>query len=121
GLELDLADVIGPGPGAVLFVHELTRNVAPLVRGLDALTDRYRALGLTGAIVMLADDRTAAERHAAGASESLRLTRPMFVSTDGAEGPGAWALNRRCSLTLVLTDDGKVVESVAFTDAGAQD
>src|SRR5690606_9575720 len=61
------------------------------------------------------------ERHAAGASESLRLTRPMFVSTDGAEGPGAWALNRRCSLTLVLTDAGKIVESVAFTDAGAQD
>lgn len=121
GLELDLAAAIANGPGAVLFVHELTRNVAPLVRGLDRLTDSHAVLGLTSGVVIVAADRSAAERQAAAASHSLRMARPMLVSVDGLEGPGAYALNRRATLTLVLAKDGKVHRSVAFTDTGRQD
>lgn len=121
GLELDVAAALGKGPGAVLFVHELTRNVAPLVRGLDRLADSHAPLGLTAAVVMLAADRSEAERRAPAASHSLRMARPMLVSVDGLEGPGAWALNRRATLTLVLVKDGTVQKSVAFTDTGRQD
>jgi hypothetical protein len=121
GLELDLAAVIGQGPAAVLFVHELSRNVAPLVRGLEQLADSHAVLGLTTATVMLAADRGEAERRAPAASRSLRLARPMLVSVDGLEGPGAYALNRRATLTLVLCDRGQIVDSIAFTDTGRQD
>lgn len=121
GLEFDVAARIGSGPGAVLFVHELTRNVAPLVRGLDLLGDSHAPLGLTTAVVTLAADRSEAERRVEASSRSLRLARPICVSVDGAEGPGAWALNRRATLTLVTMNEGKVVRSVAFTDTGRQD
>lgn len=121
GLEYDLAAAIGAGPGAVLFVHELTRNVAPLVRALDLIGDSHAPLGLCTAVVLLAEDRNEAERRVELASRSLRLARPIGVSVDGAEGPGAYALNRRATLTLVTAKDGKVVRSVAFTDTGRQD
>ncbi len=121
GLELDLSTSIGQGPGAVLFVHELTRNVAPLVRGLDQLGDSHALLGLTVGIVVLAEDRNEAERRVDPASRSLRMARPMLISIDGAMGPGAFALDRRASLTLVTCNDGKVVRSTAFTDTGRQD
>lgn len=121
GLELDLASVIGSGPGAVLFVHELTRNVAPLVRAMDQIGDTHAPLGLATAVVTLAADRSEAERRVTASSRSLRMARPMFVSVDGAEGPGAWALNRKATLTLVLCDGGKVLRSVGFTDTGRQD
>jgi hypothetical protein len=121
GLEFDAAGAIGDGPGALLIVPELTRNIAPLIRGLDELTSKYRPLGLTAFTVLLAADRTAAERQIQASSKALRMTHPMVVSVDGAEGPGDWALNRRVTATLVLTNAGKVHRSIAFTDTGRQD
>ncbi len=121
GTELDVAALFREGSGAVLFVHELTRNVAPVVRALDQLADTHAPLGFDSVTILLAADRNAAERQAEAASRSITLTRPLTVSVDGAEGPGAWALNRRASLTLVTVRDGHVVESIGFTDTGARD
>ncbi len=121
GREFDLSRVIGTGPGAVLFVHELTRNVAPLVRGLDQFADTHAVLGLTTGVVLVAADRSEAERRVELSSRSLRLARPMLVAVDGQEGPGAYALNRRATLTLVLCNEGRIVRSIALTDTGQQD
>ena len=45
GAEFDAAAALGQGPGALLFVHEITRNVAPVIRGLDDLAAEYAILG----------------------------------------------------------------------------
>ena len=121
GLEVDVPRLFGDGPGAVLFVHELTRNVAPVVRAIDRLTDTFAPLGFESVTVLLGDDRNALERQAPAASRSIGLTRPLTVSTDGAEGPGSWALDRRAALTLVIVDDGEVQRSVRLTDTGQRD
>lgn len=49
------------------------------------------------------------------------MRNPMVISTAGADGPGGFALNRKCTLTLVLAKDGKVVRSMGYTDTGAHD
>jgi hypothetical protein len=121
GQEYDAAAELRQGPGALLFVHEISRNVAPVIRGLARLSDEFALLGLRVAMVRVADDRTKEEEHVARVSRALQLAQPILVGLDGADGPGNYALNRKCTLTLVLTKDGRVHRSVGFTDTGAQD
>jgi len=121
GTTYDAAAALARGPSALLFVAELTRNVAPMIRAFDRLATEHGLLGLHTCTVLLASDRTAAEKHLERASAALSLTYPMVVSVDGSDGPGSYGLDRKCTLTLVLAEDGKVVRSVGYTDTGAQD
>ena len=121
GQERDLAVELKRGPAAILFMHELTREVAPLLRELDRLGSAYALRGLETAIVRVTADRTEANTRMPAVSRSLRLLRPITVSADGVDGPGAYALDRKAALTLVLAVDGVVKESVGITDTGQKD
>lgn len=121
GTEFDATKRLGKGPGVFLFVHELNRNTAPLLSGLDRLSAQLAWTGLETFTVRLAADRTEAETAVKRSSDALKMYRPILVSTEGAEGPGGFALHRQATLTLVLAKDGVVVRSVAFTDTGRAD
>jgi hypothetical protein len=121
GQEFDAAAKLGPAPGALLFIHELTRNTAPVLRGLDNLAVEFSIVGFKSFTIMLGEDRTAAEAQLGRVNGSLKLANPIVLSTDGAEGPGNYALNRKSALTLVLTKDGTVHRSIALTDTGPGD
>ncbi len=121
GREYDALSVIGQEAGALLFIHELTRNTAPVIRGLDRLAEEYSLLGLENQTVFLSADRTQAEVRLKAVNGSLKLREPIVLSLDGAEGPGTFALDRKCTLTLVLVNAGKVVRSVGLTDTGQND
>jgi hypothetical protein len=121
GEGFDVAARVGKLPAAILFVHELNRNTGPMVSGLDRLGVLFAWTGLQVHMVRIAGDRTAAEIQSQRSSEAMGLHRPLLVSVDGAEGPGAYALHRKATLTLVLAKDGKVVRSAAFTDTGRAD
>jgi len=118
GREFDAAKSLGQGPGALLFIHELSRNIIPVLRGLDDLTSEYSVLGFHSHTLLLHDDRTSAENRLKAINGSLKLAHPIILSLDGLEGPGDYALNRRAALTIVLAKGGQVVRSVALTDAG---
>ena len=118
GQEFDAAKSLGQGPGALLFIHELTRNTIPVLRGLDDLTSEFSILGFRSHTLLLHDDRTAAENRLKAINGSLKLAHPIILSLDGLEGPGDYALNRRAALTLVLAKGGQVTRSMALTDTG---
>jgi hypothetical protein len=122
GQQYDAAADLHTGPAAILFVHDpLERRIVPVVRAFDQECARLLVLGLHSCCVRLCADRTQAEQHTPLVVQSLRMRDPMLVSTDGAEGPGNYALNRKVSLTLVLCRDGVVLESLAYTDTGQND
>ena len=121
GQEFDAMEKIGSAPGALLFIHDLSRNTAPVIRQFDALGEEHRLLGFQWHSIMLNDDRTAGEAMLKRVNGSLRLNNPLVISLDGLEGPGDYALNRKCTLTLVLLKDGKVTESIALKDTGMND
>lgn len=121
GSEYDLAARCARGPAAILFVHELTRNVAPLLRAFDEQCADLAVIGLRSATVLLAADRTAAEQRVPVVSRALQMLAPMVLSVDGAEGPGGYALHRKAELTLVLAHDGVVTDAFALVDTGRQD
>jgi hypothetical protein len=118
GQEFDTAKSLGQGPGALLFIHELSRNIIPVLRGLDDLTSEYSVLGFHSHTLLLNDDRTSAENRLKAINRSLKLAHPIILSLDGLEGPGDYALNRRAALTIVLAKGGQVTRSVALTDTG---
>ncbi len=119
--SFDAAAEIGEGPGALLFVHVLNRNTAPVIRGVDRLAREYGLFGFKSFVVTLSDDRTAAEEQLSRVNRSLKLVEPMVLSLDGLDGPGSLALNRRCTLSLIALRDGKVTGSIGFTDTGLYD
>ena len=121
GREFDVVKEIGDGPGAILFMHELTRNILPVVRGLDQFGSEYSVKGFKAYTLMLTPDRTAGENRLKAANGSLKLRNPILLSLDGAEGPGNYALNRKATLSLVMVNKGKVVRTHAFTDVNAED
>lgn len=121
GHEFDLAERLRAGPAAILFVHTLDRNTAPVIRAFDQESAGLAVLGMTAGIVHLAPDRTEAEQRVPVVSKALSLLTPMVVSADGPEGPGGYALARKAALTLVLARDGVVTDSVALLDTGRQD
>jgi hypothetical protein len=136
GQEIDVAKEIGLNPGALLFVHSMTRNTYHVIRAVDQQAGRNALLGFKAFTLFLSGDRTAAESQVvrrsglatgghrfsvAGKFGALKLERPILLSLDGVDGPGDYGLNRRAVLTLVIVNDGKVHRSVVFTDTGEHD
>jgi hypothetical protein len=115
------AKEVGDRPGAFLFIHVLNRNTAPVIRGVNNLFTELRLFDFKGFIVMLTGDRTAGEEQMKRVNGALRLRHPMVLSLDGLDGPGDLALNRRCTLSLVVASKGKVTSSIGFTDTGLHD
>lgn len=120
-VESDFAVFIQSNPGAVLFVHEVTRNTAPLIREMDFLAGLHYVQGLRAGIIFLDADRTQGLDQLRRVGGSLKPILPFYLSADGIEGPGDFALNRNCSLSLVLFRDGKVHKSIGLADVGPQD
>jgi hypothetical protein len=121
GTEFDAAKRLQKGPGVLLFVHDLSRNTAPMITGLDRLAVQLAWTGLETFTIRVAADRNEAEAAVKRSSDALSLYRPILISPDGIDGPGGYALQRKATLTLVVAKDGVVVRSVAFTDTGRAD
>lgn len=136
GREFDAVAEIGDRPGALLFLHEMTRNTYHVIRGLDEAASEYALTGFRSFTLRLADDRTSAETaitsrngrdtgghrfSVVGKFGALHLRNPIALSLDGLDGPGNYALNRKAVLTLIMVKDGQILKSVAFTDTGAKD
>ncbi|HEX6812689.1 MAG TPA: hypothetical protein VF384_13765 [Planctomycetota bacterium] len=121
GTEFDAAVRLQKGPGVLLFVHDLSRNTAPMITGLDRLAVQLAWTGLQTFTIRVAADRNDAEAAVKRSSDALQLVRPIVVSPDGLDGPGGYALHRKATLTLVVARDGVVLRSVAFTDTGRAD
>ena len=119
--SFDAAGVIDDGPGAFMFIHVLNRNTAPVIRGVDILTRELSLFGFKSFIITLTGDRTAGEEQLQRVNGSLKLRNPMVLSLDGLDGPGNLALNRRCTLSLIVVNHGKVTQSFGFTDTGLHD
>src|SRR5258705_347502 len=61
GQELDARTTLGDGPGVLLFIHEVTRETAPVIGGLDRLALEFAPLGFHALAIRLAADRSQAE------------------------------------------------------------
>ena len=119
GKKLNLVKSAGKKPILVVFVHQLTRPSAALTRVLMNFTIE-REEDVYGATVFLSADVTATQARLARAKSALATKRPVTISTDGPEGPGAYGLNRNVTMTVIFARDGKVVSNFAIVDPSVQ-
>ncbi len=117
-------DYVAEGKGApavLVFIHELTRPAAALMRALDDYGQVKELRGLRTRFISLSEDRDGAERHLPVVIKSLNLKCPMGISLDGKEGPGAYGLNRDVMLTVLVVRDDKVSANYALISPNETD
>lgn len=119
GKMVDLLAEADGKPLLVVFVHQFTRPTAGLSRVLMSFST-LRKGKVYGALVFLTDDVTAMEARLARARRAFGGDRPIMISPDGPEGPGAYGLNRKVAMTVIFADKGKVLGNHAIIDPSVQ-
>ena len=119
GKEIDLVKSAAGKPVLIVFVHERNRPTVGLARllGIYAATKKSE---LTSGIVFLTPDATATEEWMKIAKGALPAGVPIGISTDGQEGPGAYGLNRKVQMTILVGKEDKVTANFALVQPSLQ-
>lgn len=120
GQEFDLISRADGKPVFLVFVHEANRPSIALTRLLMAFAKRSAGDDLVSGVVWLADDPGAAEQFLNRARHALPEGVPIGISVDGAEGPGAYGLNRNVTLTVLIGNNGRVKSNYALVQPSVQ-
>ena len=92
-----------------------------MVREITARGERQGAPPMHTYFIGLMPDRLEGDRRLRDVWMMLEPKAPANVSLEGVEGPGAWGINKKCQLTLILAKGGKVVFNHATTSPGDAD
>lgn len=114
GQEFDLVTDADGQPLLIVFVHELTRPSAGLIRIVTDYARTREKDGLKTGVVFLGDDLTELEARLRRAAHALPAGVPVGVSLDGGEGPGAYGLNRKMTLTVLVGKENRVTANFAI-------
>ena len=114
GEEYDLVKQAKGQPLVLMFVHEVNRPSVGIARVVMNYAASRKKDGLNAGLVLLTADATASEDWAKRASGALPQGVPIGISTDGIEGPGAYGLNRKVTVTVLVAKDDKVTANFAL-------
>jgi hypothetical protein len=114
GQEIDLVRDASGKPLVMFFVHEVTRPALGLARQVLQYSASLQPDAPQAGLVLLSADATASEDWAKRASAALPRGVPVGVSLDGAEGPGAYGLNRKVAVTVLIAKENKVIANFAL-------
>jgi hypothetical protein len=119
GKEVQPVDQAKGGPTLLIFVHRITRPGLKTLRPIDEFASQHGKLNAH--IVWLTEDRDKAEEYLKRAEKSLNLQVPIGICLDGKDGPLAYGLNDKVTLTVLVADKNKVVANFALTDPNERD
>lgn len=108
GKKVDIVGDAQDGPLLLIFVHQVTRPSIGLTRTIVNYAAKQKAKGLTSGLVFLSEDPTKTEAWMRRAKRALPANVPPLISPDGMEGPGAYGLNRKMTMTVLVGNKGKV-------------
>ena len=114
GKEINLVKEAQGKPLVLVFLHEVNRPSVGLARLLLNYAASRKADGLHAGLVLLTADATASEEWIKRAAAALPSGVPIGISGDGAEGPGAYGLNRKVQVTVLVVKDDKVAANFAL-------
>lgn len=120
GKDLDFVATAKGKSIVLVFVHDLNRQSISMVRTLTSYTKTRAKDGLTTGVVWLSDDTSEAESTIKRIQHALTEGVPIGVSPDGREGPGAYGLNRKVQLTILVGNKDKVTANFALVQPSLQ-
>ncbi len=112
-------DQAGDKATLLIFVHEITRPSIAVMRLLSDFAGKH-ADKLHTDVVFLGEDATALEEQLKRARHAMPKGTPLYISVDGVEGPGAYGLNRKVALTILVSQDRKVTANFALVQPSVQ-
>ena len=107
-------------PTLLVFVHQVTRPSIGVTRLIMNFANTKKKDGLKSHLVFLSDDRTETEAWFRRARRALPGGAEPLISMDGLDGPGAYGLNRKMTLTVLVSDQGKVIANFPLVQPSMQ-
>ena len=104
----------------LVFLTAIERSAMPLVR----IINQYgveRKSDMQTAIIILPKDSVDMRERLPAMLQSLNLKVLFAISSDGAEGPGPYAINPKAMMTLLTISENKVVGNLVLTQPGIAD
>jgi hypothetical protein len=120
GKEFDLIKRAEGKPVALIFFHARTRPAFGLTNTIMKYAASKSKDGLESGVIFLTDDPTATEKWMRVVEKYFPKGVALGVSTDGAEGPGSYGLNRNVTLTVLIGKAGKVTANFALVQPSLQ-
>ena len=120
GKKFDLITQADGKPVLLIFFHARTRPAFGLTNTVMKYAAGRSKDGLAGGVVFLTDDPTATEKWMHVVEKHLPKGVTYGISNDGAEGPGAYGLNRNVTLTVLVGKEGRVTANFALIQPSLQ-
>ncbi|WP_146587863.1 hypothetical protein [Posidoniimonas polymericola] len=108
------------GPVLLVFVHQVTRPSIGLTRLLMEYAATKQTTGLQSRLVFLTADPTDTKAFLQRARRALPRGVEPSISTEGIEGPGAYGLNRKITLTVLVASKGVVTANFPLVQPSIQ-
>ncbi len=119
GKEIDLVKSADGKPMVIIFVHQRTRPAFALTNVLLNYCNDQKGK-LTRGVCFLTADPTETQTWLSRIKNYFPRGVPIGISHDGAEGPGAYGLNRNVSLTVLVGNKGKTTANFALVQPSIQ-
>ena len=107
-------------PILIIFVHQVTRPSIGLTRLLMEFAATKEQDGLKSRLIFLTDDVTETTAFLNRARHALPPGVMPLISTEGIEGPGAYGLNRKMALTVLIGSKGVVTANFPLVQPSIQ-
>ena len=120
GQTVDVLNSIETAPTLLIFVHQVTRPSIGVARLVMNYAIAKKNDGLQARLVFLSDDPTETEAWFRRARRALPAEVSPLISTDGIEGPGAYGLNRKMTMTVIVANGGKVTANFPLVQPSIQ-
>lgn len=120
GRDVDVLESIKDAPTLLVFVHQITRPSIALTRLVIDYASTKDEDGLHSRLIFLSKDPTETEAWFRRARHALPKGVSPMISIDGMEGPGAYGLNRKMTLTVLVAREGKVVANFPLIQPSVQ-
>lgn len=115
---VDLVKSDASEPTLLIFFHKRTRPAFGLTNTLMKFAKSRK--GLNEAVIFLTDDTTETASWLRRVRGNLPGEITYTISSDGAEGPGAYGLNRNVTVTILVAKEGKVTANYALVQPSLQ-
>ena len=119
GMTMQPLKEAGDKPTLLIFNHKLTRPAIGLTRVLTKFAEQHSE-SLYTTMIFLTDDVTATQQRLTAARRALPSKTHVTIAPQGIEGPGAYGLNRKVTLTIVFGDKQKVISNTALIEPSVQ-
>jgi len=108
----------GNRPVVSVFTREIDQNVTDLIKQLDATVGRNQDNQLKAFVVLLTDDREAAEEQLADVAKQNKIEHVPLTIFENAQGPEAYQISGNADVSVMMWVESGVKVNHALPKGG---